>query len=331
MFLAVDAGGTSTRAVVIDSAGRAHGYGRAGSGNPTAAGIRQAVNGISSAAEQALAGLAGSARPALALIAMAGEKTGDFRGQVADRLAALGIGQVVLDHDLLGIFHSGTAARNGYALIAGTGTVAARIRAGRLDRVAGGKGWLLGDAGGGFWIGHAVARAVVASLDRQGPDTALTGLLLKALGIEAQTSTPTRRVEILRELVSALYARPPISLAEFAPLAFAAHEDPVARPILVGASAALADLLTAIWAPDLPGPVVVGGSVLVRGLLTAPLSLRTELVPLVVGDHVIPVSDGLVGAVVLVLRHVGREVDETFIRTIRAEVTRLSGGGQPFQ
>ena len=52
-------------------------------------------------------------------------------------------------------------------LIAGTAFVAARIRGGQLDRVVGGKGWLLGDAGGGFWIGHAVARAVVASLDGQ--------------------------------------------------------------------------------------------------------------------------------------------------------------------
>jgi glucosamine kinase len=172
---------------------------------------------------------------------------------------------------------------------------------------------------------------VVASLDRQGRDTALTALVLKAVGIEADMSTSTGRAEILRELVSALYARPPISLAEFAPLAFTAHEDPVARPILVGASAALTDLLSAIWASDLPGPVVVGGSVLVRGLLAAPLSLQAELVPLVAGDHVIPVSDGLVGAAVLVLRHTGRGVDETFLRTIQAEVARLSGGGQPFQ
>jgi hypothetical protein len=51
----------------------------------------------------------------------------------------------------------------------------------------------------------------------------------------------------------------------------------------------------------------------------------------VAGDHVIPVSDGLVGAAVLVLRHTGREVDETFFRTIQAEVARLSGSGQPFQ
>ena len=213
------------------------------------------MNAIGLAAERATAGLAGSERPALALVAMAGEKTAAFRQQVSDRLAALGIDEVVLEHDLLGMFHSGTAAQDGYALVAGTGTVAARIRGGRLDRVVGGRGWLLGDAGGGFWIGHAVARAVVASLDGQGPDTALTDYMLGALGIDGDTGNPSEREDALRQLVSALYARPPISLADFAPLAFAAHEDPVARPILIGAAAALADLLSAVRAPDLPGPL----------------------------------------------------------------------------
>jgi glucosamine kinase len=324
MFLAIDAGGTSTRAVVLDTPGRAYGYGRAGGGNPTAAGVRQAVRAIGSAAEQALAGLAVSERPALGLIAMAGEKTAAFREQVVVRLAALGVGQVVLDHDLLGIFHSGTAALEGYALIGGTGTVAARIRGGRLDRVAGGHGWLLGDAGGGFWIGHAVARVVVASLDGQGQDTALTGLVLEAMGIGVDTSTPGGRDEARRQLISALYARPPISLAEFAPLAFAAHEDRLARPILVGASEALADLLSAVRAPDLVGPLVVGGSVIVRGMLAAPPNLRAELISPVAGDRVIPVSDGLVGAAVLVLRHAGHKVDDALFLTIQAEVERLS-------
>ena len=323
MFLAVDAGGTSTRAVVLGSSGRAYGYARAGAGNPTAAGIRGAVNAIGSAAEQAMAGLTGSGRPALALIAMAGEKTQAFRVQAEGRLDALGVREVVFDHDLLGIFHSGTAALNGYALIAGTGTVAARIRGGRLDRVVGGKGWLLGDAGGGFWIGQTVARAVVASLEREGQDTTLTGLVLDAMKIDVDTSTPAGRAEALRQLVSAVYARPPISLAELAPLAFVAHEDRVARAILIGASAALADLLSAVLVPDLPSPVVVGGSVIVRGMLAAPPTLQAELVPLV-GGHVIPVSDGLVGAAVLVLRHVGCEVDDALFRTIQAEVARVS-------
>jgi N-acetylglucosamine kinase-like BadF-type ATPase len=323
IFLAVDAGGTSTRAVALDTSGRAYGYGRAGGGNPTAAGIRYAVNAIGVAAEQAVAGSIGSGRPTSALVAMAGEKSAGFREQVSARLAALGVGQIVLEHDLLGMFHSGTAERDGYALIAGTGTVAARIRKGRLDRVVGGKGWLLGDTGGGFWIGHAVARAVAASLDGQGEDTALTGLVLQAMGIEADTDTVTGRAEALRQLVSGLYARPPVSLAGFAPLAFAVHDDRMARTILVGASAALADLLSAVRVPDLPGPVVVGGSVIVRGMLAAPARLQAELVPAAGDDPVIPVSDGLVGAAVLVLRHAGRDVDEALFHTIRAEVARI--------
>lgn len=325
-LLALDAGGTSTRAVVVDTSGRAYGHGLASGGNPTAAGIREAAVAISNAAEQALAGSIGYDQPALALIAMAGEKTPAFREDVSRRLAARGVRDVVLEHDLLGIFHSGTAARNGYALIAGTGTVAARIRAGRVDRVAGGKGWLLGDAGGGFWIGHAVARAVVASLDGQEECTALTGMVLKEMGIKADTNNLAGRAAALRQLVSGLYARPPIALADFAPLAFAAHDDRVARPILVGASAALADLLSAVRSPGLRGPVVVGGSVIVLGMLAAPPSLRSELVPPAGGDRVIPVSDGLVGAAVLVLRHAGYEVDETLFRTIQAEVSRVSTG-----
>jgi N-acetylglucosamine kinase-like BadF-type ATPase len=255
---------------------------------------------------------------------MAGEKTSAFREQVVARLAALGIGQVVLQHDLLAMFHSGTAALDGYALIAGTGTVAARIRGGKLEQVVGGRGWLLGDAGGGFWIGHAVARAVVASLDGQGQHTKLTGLVLAAIGIETDTRTPAGAAEAQRQLVSALYARPPISLAEFAPLAFAAHEDPVARTILIAASAALADLLSAVRAPDLPGPVVVGGSIIVRGMLAAPPSLQAELVPPAGEDAVISASDGLVGAAVLVLEHAGLGVGEALFQTIQAEVARVS-------
>lgn len=319
----MDAGGTSTRAVVLDASGQTYGYGRGGGGNPTAAGVSAAVDAIGFAAEHALAEIPDSARPTLALIVMAGEKTTVFREQVAGRLAALGVSEVVLDHDLLGIFHSGTAAAQGYALIAGTGTVAARISGGRLDRVAGGKGWLLGDAGGGFWIGHAVARAVVASLDGRAEDTALTGLVLEATGVQTDTGTAHGRAEALRQLVSALYARPPISLAEFAPLAFAAHDDRVAQQILIDASAALADLLSAVRVPDLAGPVVVGGSVMVRGMLAAPPSLQAVLVPPAAGDAVIPVSDGLVGAAVLVLRHVGRDVDEDLFRTIQVQVDRV--------
>jgi glucosamine kinase len=328
MLLAVDAGGTSTRAVALDTSGKAYGYGRSGPGNPTATGIEGAVTAIAEAADQAGSGLPGHAK-SLAVLAMAGVKSTRFREQVTARLAAVGWPRVVLSHDLLGIFHSGTYLMDGYSLIAGTGTVAARVRGGQLDRVVGGKGWLLGDAGGGFWIGHRVARAVVAALDGQQPPTALTGLVLDAMGIAYATDTPSGRARALADLVPALYAQRPVQLAEFAPLAFAVHDDPSARRILVAASAALADLVAVVRTPDLDGPVVGGGSVLVRGMLAAPPELRAALVPPAGETEVVPVADGVLGACVLALRSVDVEVDEALFRAVRAEVARVSDHSLP--
>jgi glucosamine kinase len=323
ILLAVDAGGTSTRAVALDSSGHAYGYGLAGSGNPTAAGIYSAVTAIADAAELAGAGMSVNAE-SRAVLAMAGVQSTRFASEVTARLTALGWAQVVLQHDLLGIFHSGTHLNNGYSLIAGTGAVAARVIGGQLDRVVGGRGWLLGDAGGGFWIGHHVARAVVAALDGQQPPTTLTGLVLDAVGIATGTDSLSGRARALADLVPAIYSWRPVQLAQFAPLAFAVHDDPTARAILVAASAALADLVATVRIPDLAGPVVGGGSVLVRGILGAPPELRAELVPPAGDTEVVAVADGVVGACVLALRSAGVEVDETLFRTVQNEVARVS-------
>jgi len=323
MFLALDAGGTSTRAALVDSAGHCHGYGRAGGGNPTSAGIENAVAAAGQAAEQALTGTDDAgAGPIQAVIAMAGEKTASFRQLIAARLAALGVGPVLLEPDLLGIFHSGTHLPDGYAMVAGTGTAAVRVVGGRLAQVAGGRGWLLGDGGGGFWIGHQVVRAVVAALDGQGPPTVLTERLLGSLEITDTTDSPAGRDQVIRQLVSILYAWRPVQLSRFAPLAFAVPEDPVARAILVAASSALTDLLSAVHDPDLAGPIVLGGSVLIHGLLAAPAGVRFVL-PADMGG-VIPVADGVVGAAVLVLRNAGIEVDSTLFENLRVGIAARS-------
>ena len=314
IFLAIDAGGTSTRAVLFDASGRCLGYGRAGSGNPTSAGISIAAAAVVDAAEQALAATdMAVVPPSLAVIALAGEKTAAFGEQVSAGLGPLGFGPVILEPDLLGIFGSGTHLPDGYAMVAGTGTSAARIVAGRLDRVAGGRGWLLGDAGGGFWIGHQVARAVASALDGQGPPTALTERVLAAAGVSD-----------LKGLVSTLYSWRPVELSRFAPLAFQVPEDPVAGDILVAASAALTDLLAAVQVPGLAGPTVVGGSVLIHGLLAAPPEVRDRLVLPSGGAEFVPVADGVVGAAVLALRRAGIEVDATLFRTLQAEVARVA-------
>ena len=82
--------------------------------------IPLAAEAIAWAAANALATADDSAT--VAVLSMAGEQTDAFRAEVTERLAAYGVERVVLDHDLLALFCSGTPSPDGYALIAGTGT-----------------------------------------------------------------------------------------------------------------------------------------------------------------------------------------------------------------
>jgi glucosamine kinase len=328
-ILAIDAGGTGSRALVLDETGRCLGYGRAGGGNPTSAGLDNAVAAIASAVGLAMEGIARQPVASSAVIALAGEDTQRFRAALSERLAPFGFPDVVVAPDLLGMFHSGSYASAGYSLIAGTGAVAARIAEGKVERLAGGTGWLLGDAGSGFWIGHLAARAVVADLDGQGPETALTPLLLGELGLTAPSGPvgePARdsgRPRILRQLIGTLYAIRPVELSRFAPLVFRAHEDAVALRILVEASAKLASLLDLVRVPQIDGPIVVGGSVLLEGMLSAPPELAAKLVPLAAGEVLFPVPDGVVGAAVIALDRAGTTVDEELFQRIRSGLAVL--------
>jgi glucosamine kinase len=325
MLLAVDAGGTSTRAVALDTAGAASGYGRGSGGNPTSAGVERAVSAIGGAISAALgSATAGSADPPghVALIAMAGVRSAEFRELLTSTLAGLGVQRVVLSSDLLGIFGSGTYRPDGYVLVAGTGSIAARIAGDRVERIVGGNGWLLGDDGSGFWVGQRVARAVVAALDDAGPVTALTELVLAAVGLPLTPGSAGGRARALSGLVARLYAQRPVQLAELAPLAFAVPDDPVARDILEQAADALAALLAAARVPEVGGPVVAGGSVLVHGLLAGPVEVRERL-GLPAGTEVVPVADGVVGAAVLALREAGVTVGAELFERVQQEVARV--------
>ena len=54
LVLGVDAGGTSTRAVLATADGQCLGYGRGGSGNPTSSGVPLALDGVLRAIGHAL-------------------------------------------------------------------------------------------------------------------------------------------------------------------------------------------------------------------------------------------------------------------------------------
>ena len=79
----------------------------------------------------------------------------------------------MVESDLLAMFCAGSSDLDGHALVAGTGSAAIRVRGGEVEGVSDGSGWLLGDEGSGFWIGHHIVRAAVADLDGRGPWTGL--------------------------------------------------------------------------------------------------------------------------------------------------------------
>jgi N-acetylglucosamine kinase-like BadF-type ATPase len=320
--LAVDGGGTSTRAVVADLTGRCLGYRKAGSGNPVSAGPELAAASFTEAIGGALgqAGVAGADIDVM-LFSMAGGLTGHAVSVFGTHLRALGLaGQPRLASDVLGTFCAGTPSTAGYCLEAGTGCGANRVEGSAVVAVADGLGWLVGDDGSGFWLGHQVARAAFDDLDRRGPATALTEPVMAALGVAIDRARPEwGRPRGLGDAVQAVYRLRPVELSRFAHLAFEAGADPVAAAIRQRAAEGLARTLQAVLDPAVTGPFVFGGGVLARHpeFAAAVATLAGVSSPTVV-------QDGAAGAVVLALREVGVTVDEPVFARIQDSLGPLS-------
>jgi glucosamine kinase len=162
--LGLDAGGTGTRWLLMDEQGREHARGEVAGFSATQFGTLQQRQ-----LDAALAELAGELQAWPRPARLFGGLTGfdgnhhDPPGPLHSRLAqALGIEaaavQLVSDIELAcrAIFLPG----EGILVMAGTGSIAAHLRAdGELER-AGGRGSLLDDGGGGYWIAREALRGV---------------------------------------------------------------------------------------------------------------------------------------------------------------------------
>ncbi len=343
-FLAIDAGGTSTRAVLVDPSGQCLGYGAARGGNPVSRGFDAALAALLEASVAAI----GDAPGAIAhvLVAMAGASLELPTHVFRKGFAALGLtGELMIESDLLAAFYSGTHHDDGLALIAGTGAVGARVVAGQLEAVADGTGWLLGDNGAGFWLGREVARAVAAALDGRGQATSLTPLVLAALAITLDPGARAHgRLRAQQQLIAKVYELPAIELSRFAPLVFQVEGDAVAQDIIDRAARDLAGtLLAASRAGGAPGggdggqrqlatqPLVFGGSVLTKGgtvaaAVAAHWTAAMHGAAWAEGITPVLVEDGAVGAAVMVLKRSGIQVDGQVFARIQKSLAALRGG-----
>lgn len=322
VLLAIDVGGSSSRAHIVDKTGHCRGRGRNRGGNPASTGPEEAAEAIVAAVSAALADAGGGPFEIEgALIALAGPKAHVAKARLEAAFHDFGLsGPIVFAGDLLAMFASATAAHEGYCLVAGTGAGVVRIRAGVIDKAVDAAGWLLGDLGSGYWLGHQAAKAVVAELDGRGEASALTPALLDGLDIDwCDGRASDGRPVALRAFTDAIYALRPIELARFAPLVVANRGDAVAARLLAAAERYLVADFQAAFDPGLAGPVVIGGGVSAHlaglGAAIAGIVRAGGQTP-----DIRPVSDGSVGAVVLALRADGVKVDEAMREKIAASV-----------
>lgn len=291
--VAVDAGGTSTRALVVTSDGTCLAEVRGGPGNP-----RSSPDAVSTLTATTLeASRVAGVEPEVVVITMAGLVSlgGTYpEGETAFHQA--GMPRVRFVTDMHGIYYSATDADAGSVLLAGTGTTAAAFRDGHAVAMRDGLGWLLGDGGAGFWLGRRVARAVAAELDQRGPATSLTPRVLELMP-PAPPAPP--HDDRQAALLAWTYGQRPVDLARLAVLASQeAGRDAVAAKLCEEATGILLDTLAALPGSG-DGPVVLGGSVL------GPSSVIGQKVMSQLGQRALRTGDGIVGAAVLALRHLG--------------------------
>jgi N-acetylglucosamine kinase-like BadF-type ATPase len=258
-FLGIDGGGTSTRAWLVDDAGRLLGRGRAGPSNPNNVGFAAAVRAIVAAAEAARAPNGATKTPAdAAFVACAGLKTAADGDAFAEALRPTQIAtQVVAANDTEAALAGGLGGAPGIALVCGTGSFClGRDASGRVAR-CGGWGWLLDDIGSGFWIGREAVRAVALAADRRSVGTRMHAAVLAHFGVAEPDA-----------LLSSLYGpnRNPVDLAKLAPLVCAAalDGDAPASGILLAGAHGIAELVRHVadelsWSGPVP-LIIVGGT-----------------------------------------------------------------------
>jgi len=185
--LGIDGGGTRTRAVIVDEAGRLRGAGSAGPANYHSVGLDAAIANIVAAASEAIrqGGLPADQRCDAAFLGLAGCGTDEDRiklAAVAQRLPMVAPPHVIIDHDLR-IAHGGALEGDpGVVLIAGTGSACFGVdRHGKTAR-AGGWGPMFDDFGGAFDIGRrAITHAIFVADGRAEPSMLAAGVT-EALG-----------------------------------------------------------------------------------------------------------------------------------------------------
>ena len=273
--LGIDAGGSSSRWLLLDDTRGELGRGTVGSITGhifTSGDERENLGRLNELLQAALA----VARPEAVVGGITGfhdntEVAEVFTAEVA-RTLGLDKANVQLDNDMSIAFAGAFAPGEGVLIYAGTGSVGYHVAADGSILRAGGYGYLIDDAGAGYWIGHEGIKQVFRWLDEQGgPVTSpLAHAIYEALGSDDWD-----------DIIGTIYGGGRSRIAALAPaVALAAEDgDEAAFSILDRAGQELARLARVIfYRLDRVLPVAFAGGVAkLSPVLTA--SLKKALPP----------------------------------------------------
>lgn len=302
LFLGVDGGQSSTKAVIGDAAGKVLGRGRAGPCNHASKseGRSKLKTAVSAVIDDALdaAGLPGATEFEAACFGMSGGPADkqDLIAEIvrADAIRVFDDAEVALE----GAVQGGAGA----IVIAGTGSIAlAKDTAGTTVR-CGGWGYLFGDEGGAFSIVRKAVQLALAAEEGWGDQTNLVDLFLGVTGMDSVNKA-------MHCFYGPDWARDRI--ARLAPDIDTAAEagDRCAAEVLQAAGRALGDLAVTVTGmlklPRAQIPVHYSGGVFRSRTVLESFRSRCEEQHCRVET---PAHDGAVGALLLAYRIAGEAV-----------------------
>jgi len=180
--IGIDAGGTKTVGLLADSSGNVVVSARGGGANLVVHGEL--------AVEKTLYELIDQLSPtdgeiAALCLGMAGVDRREHVDTVSAILQRLGVRRPVkIVNDALIALVAGAPEGVGIVVVAGTGSIAYGVEPSGRSARAGGWGYLLGDEGSAYWLGHAAIRQGVRAYDGRGPATTLLDRIARRLELQ---------------------------------------------------------------------------------------------------------------------------------------------------
>lgn len=236
-ILALDGGGTHTRAVVIAPDATVLAQATGPGCNPFdrpewAENLRHLLEQMPRATLQA------------AVLGMAGYDAARPSSAQQEQVARAALGPDVrlwLENDVETAHRAAFAGQTGVFVLAGTGSVAMAVGANGQTARAGGWGWLLGDEGGGYWIGRKALGYATRYLDDPSvPFSTFAQELLHSLNLP--TTGPTAPDALREWLRTRTHPRSAVGDVAATVHTLALNEDTYAIALLRAAGGHLAEL-----------------------------------------------------------------------------------------